>query len=149
MRRWILAVALVLMLGGGVSTLLSQNAATSGSATAADVGAAHGDVERGRYIVHRASLCIQCHSPRDREGNLLTDRLLEGGAIPVKSPFEGPRWAFMAPNIKRAPGYSEQEFVRLLTKGITRDGRTPRSPMPPFRFTEDDAKAVYAYLTSL
>jgi hypothetical protein len=37
----------------------------------------------------------------------------------------------------------------LLTKGIQNDGTKTKPPMPPYRFTEDDAKAVVAFLRSL
>jgi mono/diheme cytochrome c family protein len=106
-------------------------------------------VERGRYLVHQVAMCVQCHSPRDRSGELLSDRLLRGAAVPVQSPFLGPRWAFSAPNIVRAPGYDQEAFVRLLTTGINNQDRPPRAPMPPFRMTREDAEAVWSYLRSL
>jgi hypothetical protein len=106
-------------------------------------------VERGRYLVHQASMCVQCHSPRDRQGELKTDRLLTGGSVPVTNPYEGARWAFHAPNLIRAPGYTEAEFLRLLQTGIRPDGTRPRSPMPPYRMSEGDARAIYLYLNSI
>ncbi|HVS14086.1 MAG TPA: cytochrome c [Thermoanaerobaculia bacterium] len=131
--------------------LLSWNAAAGGQpATGAPADLAPSpEVERGRYLVHDVAMCVQCHSQRDRRGELLPDRLLEGGPVPVASPFAGPRWAFTAPNLRRAPGYDEEELVRLLTRGITRLGGVPRGPMPPFRMTDEDARAVWAYLRSL
>ncbi|MEM9407094.1 MAG: cytochrome c [Acidobacteriota bacterium] len=103
-------------------------------------------IERGRYLVHNASMCVQCHSPRDRFGELKTNRLLSGGAVPVKSPFAGPRWAFMAPNLRNLPGYSKEDFLLLMETGRKMDGTMPRLPMPPFRFSTEDAEAIYAYL---
>ncbi len=106
-------------------------------------------IERGRYLVHDVALCVQCHSPRDRHGKLLPGRLLTGGPIPVTTPFPGPRWAFTAPPIARMNGYTEEDLVRLLSRGVRRDGTPPRGPMPPFRLNEADARAIYAYLRSL
>jgi hypothetical protein len=59
------------------------------------------------------------------------------------------KWALKAPAIAGLPGYSEQQGIRLLTEGITRDGRTPDPPMPRYRLNRSDAQAVVAYLRSL
>jgi mono/diheme cytochrome c family protein len=107
------------------------------------------DLEHGKYIVHDVVQCIQCHSPRDERGALLTDRLLTGAPIPVRSPFPDQQWAFHAPRIAGMPGYSEEEGIRLLTQGITRNGTPPRPPMLQFHMTEQDARDVVAYLKSL
>ena len=114
-----------------------------------EAGKTSGNVEHGRYIVHDVVQCIQCHSPRDENGALLMDRLLTGAPIPLRSPFPNQQWAFHAPRIAGMPGYSEEEGVRLLTQGITRNGQPPRPPMLQFHMTEQDARDVVAYLKSL
>ena len=107
-------------------------------------------VQRGEYLANQVAMCVQCHSARDRRGNLLEDRLFLGAPLPVKSPFEGaPRWAFTAPNLRNVPGYTEAEFITFLTTGIRPNGEEARAPMPPYRMDEADAKAVYDYLMSL
>lgn len=106
-------------------------------------------VERGRYLVHEVAMCVQCHTPRDHEGNLIRLRLLHGEAVPFESPFPGLEWAVRAPHIAGLPGYTPEQGVRLLTEGITASGGRPRAPMPPFRMTREDAEAVVAYLKSL
>ena len=122
----------------------------AGAQTTADVASTtNAQVERGKYLVHSASMCVQCHSPRDRFGELRTDRLLTGGAVPVKSPFAGPRWAFQAPNLRNLPGYAKEDFLQLMQSGKRTDDTSPRLPMPPFRFSADDAEAIYAYLKTL
>jgi mono/diheme cytochrome c family protein len=109
-----------------------------------------GGVGRGKYIVERVAMCIECHSPRNEKGELLKDRYLQGAPVPVKAPpYPNIRWALKAPAIAGLPGYTNEEGVRLLTEGITRDGRTPSPPMPPFRMNPADAQAVVAYLKSL
>lgn len=106
-------------------------------------------VERGRYLVHHVAHCIQCHTPRDGEGELLRARLLEGAAVPLASPFERVEWAVRAPHVAGLPGYTEAQAVRLLTTGIAASGGVPRPPMPPFRMVEEDARAVARYLLSI
>ena len=107
-------------------------------------------VARGEYLAVGVAHCIQCHSPHDREGNLLRDQLFTGQAMPLTSPYpDGPRWAPRAPAIKRLPGWSTEEFVSILTTGKRLNGRRPAPPMPQFRMSTEDAEAIAAYLKSL
>lgn len=107
-------------------------------------------VQQGEYIANHVAMCVQCHSPRDRRGELLEDRLFLGAPLPVKSPFRGaPRWAFTAPNLRNVPGYTEEEFITFMMTGIRPNGEEARAPMPPLRMNATDAKAVYDYLMSL
>jgi mono/diheme cytochrome c family protein len=107
-------------------------------------------VARGEYLAVSVAQCIQCHSPHDREGNLLRDQLFTGQAMPLTSPYpDGPRWAPRAPAIKRLPGWSVEEFVSILTTGKRLNGRRPASPMPQFRMSTQDAEAIAAYLKSM
>jgi mono/diheme cytochrome c family protein len=108
------------------------------------------EVEHGQYIVHHVAMCIQCHTPRNKEGVLDGEQLLQGAPIPVDSPFAGQRWAFQAPRLAALPGgWSEEQLIRFLQTGETISGRQPLPPMPPFRMSERDAAAVAAYLKSL
>ena len=123
-------------------------------ATAADrnnkVGNIEDGISRGKYLVERVAMCVQCHTPRNQTGELLETRYLQGGPVPVSAP---PNfridWAYKAPAIPGLPGYSIQDGIKLLTEGITPDGRVPKAPMPKFRLTRADAEAVVTYLKSL
>ena len=107
------------------------------------------DLARGAYLVHHVAMCHECHSPRDAEGELVTAELLMGAAIPVAAPHFSPRWGLRAPAIAGLPGYSDDEAMRLLTRGITSRNTVARPPMPQYRLSDDDARAVIAYLRSL
>jgi mono/diheme cytochrome c family protein len=126
-------------------SLLSQQAQQAHQAQRAKPAA----IERGRYLVHQVAMCVQCHSPRDERGQLVKLGLLEGGTIPMEPPFRDRPWAFEAPKLAGLPGWEPQEVVHLLVTGTRRNGRSPRPPMPPFRMTEEDARAIVAYLESL
>ena len=123
-------------------------------ATAADRNNKAGNIEdgisRGKYLVERVAMCVQCHTPRNQTGELLETRYLQGGPVPVSAP---PNfridWAYKAPAIAGLPGYTIQDGIKLLTEGITPDGRVPKAPMPKFRLTRADAEAVVTYLKSL
>jgi len=51
---------------------------------------------RGSYLVTHVAMCVQCHTPRDVDGNLDRARLFKGAPIPVRSPFLNQTWAFAA-----------------------------------------------------
>ena len=107
-------------------------------------------VARGEYLTRSVAMCVQCHTPHDRAGNLIESKLFTGQAIPFTSPWpDGPKWAYRAPALVRLPGWSVQDFVTLLMTGHRPDGRRPASPMPQFRLSRQDAEAIAAYLKSL
>jgi mono/diheme cytochrome c family protein len=136
-----------------LSIALSQairNPPTPKPAAGAQVEAAGGDVARGDYIVHSVAMCVQCHSPRDRNGDLLMDQQFEGARMPVTSPFPGKPFAFSTPRLAGLPaGWKEDELAHFLETGDTGDRQQPQAPMPPFRMSAEDARSVVAYLKSL
>ena len=107
-------------------------------------------ISRGRYLVERVAMCVQCHTPRSQTGELIESRYLQGAPVPVTAP---PNfridWAYKAPAIAGLPGYTIQEGMKLLMEGVTPDGRIPRAPMPKFRLSRGDAEAIVTYLKSL
>lgn len=106
-------------------------------------------VERGRYIANEVAMCVQCHTPRHANGELDDTQLFRGAPIPFTSPFGGPPWATYAPGIAGPGHLTDEDFFSLLTTGRRTTGRMPLAPMPPFRLSEEDARAVIAYLRSL
>ena len=108
-----------------------------------------GQVARGDYLVNLVAMCVQCHTPRDANGDLDRTHLLQGAPMPVSSPFPNKKWAFRAPAIAGLPGWSDEDVVSLLTTGRRLNGYMPNPPMPPFRLSREDAEAVVAYLRSL
>lgn len=134
---------IVLILIG--SAVLAMIAPTASVSTAQD----H-QIARGKYLVMHVAMCVQCHTPRNKQGELDQSQLLKGAPIPLESPFSSPTWAFEAPKIAGLPGgWTEEDLVRLLQTGRGPRGMPPRLPMPPFRMTQEDASAVAAYLKSL
>jgi len=103
----------------------------------------------GKYIVDHVAMCIQCHTPRNEQGDLLLSQYLTGAPVPVERPQYAGKWALRAPAIVGFPGYTKEQGLRLMMEGVARDGRTPSPPMPPFRMKREDAEAVVAYLQSL
>jgi len=108
-----------------------------------------GNLEHGRYIVHQVAMCVQCHSPRDDEGNILETREFDGAPIPFRPPWPND-WAISAPRNRGLAGYDDEQAMRLLTEGaIGRDGVQLKPPMPRFHMTKEDAADVITYMRSL
>lgn len=103
-------------------------------------------VARGQYLVNEVAMCVQCHSPRDQQGNLIEADRLRGGAIPVRSPFPGEAWALSAPSLRGLVGFTDEQALALLMTGKAPGRPAPKRPMPPYRLNRADAEAIVAYL---
>jgi len=106
-------------------------------------------VARGKYIVENVAMCERCHTQRDENGTPDRGHWLMGGPTQTRPTYSAPNWARVEPRLAGAPPGTDEEFIRLLTTGISRTGRPPDLPMPPFRMTREDAESVLAYLKSL
>ena len=107
-------------------------------------------VARGEYLTHHVSMCVVCHSPKTRSGDVILEQQFQGGAIPFERPWpESQKWAARAPALAKLPGFSDEEVVHILTTGTRFSGQRPQPPMPPFRLSQQDAEAIVAYLKSL
>ncbi len=109
-------------------------------------------VERGKYLTTTMG-CVDCHnvgsfSPKPDEGHL------QGGTIGFDMPGMG---VFYPPNLTPDPEagigkWSEQDIATALRTGKRPDGRV-LAPIMPWRnysiLTDDDTKAIVAYLKSL
>lgn len=109
--------------------------------------AKNSQLERGRYLVQRVGMCGDCHTPRDEKGAPISGKELAGAAIDFK-PVHPMPWASTAPEIAGLPGWKDQEIVTFLMTGKL-NGKQANPPMPQYRFSAVDARAVVAYLRSL
>ncbi len=96
-------------------------------------------IERGRYLVHKVSLCIECHG-EDLGGKPLT---------------ETPLTSLWGSNLTRGRGglgasYTDADFVRALTNGVKKNGQSVIfMPSQDYKFTEADMGALIAYIRSV
>ncbi len=105
-------------------------------------------VKRGEYLVNEVARCIDCHTPRTADGNLDMSKLLQG-APTWFTPKIRPKgkWEDRAQDLTMsglASKWGEERLVKFLSTGQKAD-----APMPAYKLTVDDAKAVVAYLRSL
>jgi mono/diheme cytochrome c family protein len=134
----------------GSGSIHAQDGALPGAEETEEVSADEEEIlARGEYLVRSVAMCHECHTRRDPGGELILTELLMGAAMPVAPPVFTERWGRRAPGIAGLPGYTDAEAMRLFTQGITGRGTVARPPMPQFRFSDDDARAVIAYLRSL
>ncbi len=105
-------------------------------------------LERGKYLVENVGLCADCHTPRLPTGEFDRTRWLLGAALPFQPTVPMP-WSPAAPPIAGLPSMTEAQAVSFLQTATRPDGTMPRPPMPPFRFSPEDADAVVGYLKSL
>jgi mono/diheme cytochrome c family protein len=94
-------------------------------------------------------MCVECHTPRDEQGSLLEDQLFEGAPIPVQAPPWAESWAVKSANLIVLAESEPERVASVLQTGLRPDGTRPMRPMPPFRLSADDTKAIVAYLRSL
>ena len=117
------------------------------SMEAAQVDAAE-QIKRGAYLVNEVARCIDCHTPRTANGELDMTKLLQG-APTWFTPKVKPKgkWEDRAQDLTMsglASKWGEARLVKFLSTGQKAD-----APMPAYKLTMEDAKAVTAYLRSL
>ena len=141
-------MALLLMAAGGSQLAKAQSKQTKKTGQS-DNASNQALVERGKYIVENVAMCEQCHTARNDKGVPDRAHWLMGGAVTMRPAYSWPDWAFVEPRLAGAPPGTDEQFIRLLTTGISRTGAPPKLPMPPFRMTRQDAESVLAYLKTL
>ena len=105
-------------------------------------------IERGRYLAYGVAMCVDCHSPKMSNGLLDPERVLMGTpvtTIPIEPVAD---WVGYAPPIAGLPNYDVEEVVEVLTTGMIGNVYL-RPPMPVYRMSEEDARAIALYLKSL
>src|SRR5258706_15142512 len=130
-------------------------------------------IERGQYLATVGG-CGDCHSPKMASGEPDSTRLLSGAPSNTPAPskpkagevvssagstaFHGPWGISFGANLTpdretgMAQDYTEALFIRALRTGKTPDGGSILPPMPwrhYAKMTDDDLKALWAYLQSL
>ena len=105
-------------------------------------------VARGKYLVNLGS-CGSCHTPT-KQGQPMTELAFAGG-VSFKGPWGEVNSANITPDASGISYYDEALFIRTLRTGQV-GARRLKSIMPWGYFrnmTDDDLKAIYAYLRTL
>jgi mono/diheme cytochrome c family protein len=134
-------------LGLLVMLLASWNWRTAGHAAPKAPEPAQAAVERGKYLVNEVARCCDCHTPRNAKGKLDFTRNLQGAPTWYKPAKRVGEWEDKAPDITasgKAGKWTEEKMIKFLSTGKKSD-----PPMPAYKLSEADARAVTAYLRSL
>jgi mono/diheme cytochrome c family protein len=106
-------------------------------------------LQRGRYLVESTGACTDCHTPRDWKGVPNRARWLQGAKLDFK-PTRSMPWAESAPAIAGLPGFrTDSQALKDFETGVNAAGKQSSPPMPQYRFNQEDALAIVAYLRSL
>jgi mono/diheme cytochrome c family protein len=106
-------------------------------------------VARGKYLVEDTGKCGDCHTPFSEKGEPIKEQWLQGATLAFKPTVPMPVWADKSTSIAGLPGWEKDAAIKFLMTGIAFNGLPARPPMPQYRFNQQDAEAIVAYLKSL
>jgi cytochrome c553 len=162
-RGWLRVSSVV---AGMVLVVATNGSAQSRAGTGSTV------VERGKYLVGITG-CHDCHSPKVTGMTPDLDRALSGRPATTKLPsamegevhasldltaWTGPWGQTVASNLTPDPAtgigtrYTEASFLQTMRTGKKPNGTAIQPPMPSEVYqhmTDEDLKAIYAYLKTL
>lgn len=144
-------LSILLTLVALVSMLASLSFSTR-TARASDAAAKPDPVERGRYLVTIAG-CNDCHTPGYLYGQPDMSRKLSGSELGWPGPWGLAFAANLTPDKETGlGGWTDEQVLEALRTGQRPDGRMLAPIMPYMNFselTDDDARAIVAYLRSI
>ena len=112
-------------------------------------------IERGKYLAHSVTVCLDCHSTRDWSkfsGPVAPGTLGKGGdRFDESVGFPG---IYFAKNITPAgiSRYTDGELYRVITTGVNKDGRAIFPVMPYVYYgnmDDEDIYSIIAYVRTL
>jgi len=141
---WIVVMSAVsIVLGLGASRVQPQQKSQQKTSTS-------DDIQRGKYLVEEVAKCQECHTPRNQNNELDSDRWLQGAPTWIRPVFPTTDWAAFAPRLAGLPSYTDEQAERILEKGERANGGGEvQQPMHVYHMNHADAKAIVAYLRSL
>jgi mono/diheme cytochrome c family protein len=143
LRKLVFLAAILALLGAAIFWFITMPATVSASA----LGPHTPDLDNGKTMFY-AGGCAACHATPNQE-----DKTRLGGGLPLKTIFG----TFYPPNISSdrndgIGGWSEDNFVTAMWKGVAPDGRHyyPVFPYTSYqRMKLEDVRDLFAYLKTL
>lgn len=150
----IFVLSLVIIIGGIIVYIKTQ-LPNVGAAPNLQVELTQERIEHGRYLANSVTVCMDCHSTRDwtkYSGPVIAGTEGKGGErFDQTMGFPGVYYSknITPSGIKR---YTDGELYRLITTGVTKEGRAmfPVMPYPYYsHMDDDDIYSIIAYLRTL
>ncbi len=144
----------IIICGAGLITYVKTALPNVGAAPDLKVERTPERIERGKYIANHITLCVDCHSTRDWTkfaGPMVDGTLGKGGeTFDQKFGFPG---KFYSRNITPygISRYTDGELFRLITTGVTKEGRAIFPIMPYTHYgtmDPEDINCIIAYIRS-
>jgi mono/diheme cytochrome c family protein len=112
-------------------------------------------IERGRYLANAVNVCMDCHSTRD--WSKFSGPVIPGTSGKGGEPFDhasGFPGVYYSKNITPSgiSRYTDGELYRLITSGVTKEGRAmfPVMPYPYYgKMDDEDIYSIITYLRTL
>jgi mono/diheme cytochrome c family protein len=149
------ALVAVVVLVGGLLTYVKTALPNVGAPEDITVERTPERIERGRYLAHSVTICMDCHSTRDwtKFSGPLTEGTLGKGGDRFDQTVDMPG-VFYAKNITPAgiERYTDGELFRIITTGVNKDGKAifPLMPYPYYgRMDREDIYSIIAYVRTL
>lgn len=149
-------ILLVIVLGvGGLIGYALVALPNVGKAQDLKIDASAERIARGEYLANNVAVCMDCHSTRDwtkYSGPLVPGTLGKGGeTFDQKFGFPG---AYYSRNITPfgISRYTDGELFRVITTGVTKEGRAMFPVMPYTHYATMDPEDIYdiiAYIRTL
>ncbi|MBK8521311.1 MAG: c-type cytochrome [Chitinophagaceae bacterium] len=154
--NWI-TVSLVAIFATGFF-FISCNSNESSSDKTVDKDSLKVMIERGKYLAHDVSGCINCHSQRDYNkfsGHIVPGTEGKGGEV-FNEIYGIPGVVFaknITPDTTQGIGkWTDEEIVKAITMGIRKNGDTlyPIMPYPHYnQMSKEDIYSIVAYIRTL
>jgi mono/diheme cytochrome c family protein len=107
-------------------------------------------VAYGKYLAEIGH-CLECHTPRDKKGMLMMEKLGAGGQV-IPGPWGQSVTRNLTPHETGLKGWTDAQIATSIRTGKDREGKPYKPPMA-FDFykgiSEADMAALVAYLRSL
>jgi len=148
-------LALIVIIVAGLLTYVKLALPDVGDAEDLSIDYTAERIERGRYLANTVTVCMDCHSKRDwsKFSGPLTEGTLGMGGDRFDQSMGLPG-VFYARNITPAgiSRYTDGELFRLISSGVTKEGRAmfPLMPYPYYgKMDKEDIYSIIAYIRSI
>jgi len=146
---------LIIVLAGAFLTYIKMALPNVGGAEDITIEPTSERIERGRYLANSVTVCMDCHSTRDwsKFSGPLTEGTLGKGGDRFDQRIGMPG-VFYARNItpEGIARYTDGELFRVITTGVTKEGRA-MFPLMPYlyygKMDQEDIYSIIAYIRSI